>query len=651
MDELLTQFLIEGRDLVAEAEADLARLAADHADRAALDGAFRAIHTLKGSVGLFDMGPIERLLHAAEDVLSVARRDGSPLSGAVIDMLTGCIDETDRAIDDLERDGRLADDAGPRALRWLDRLGQIAGDGSADLSRGSGDGVEGLPPWASQLGERARKGAPDLVDQTLTAFRYVPDADCFFRGDDPLGAAAAVPDLVHLDILPLAPGASLEAYEPFVCATILEGLSSAPLDVVRQAFRLVPDQISLATLASALEELVDAGSINMRSGRSVRVDGARLDGLASEVGELVVTANALGHATRLAEQGHVPALVEALRAIQADLDRLAGRLHQSVGQLRRVPLASSLRRLPRLVRDIAEAVGKPVTLALSGQATEVDKQIADAIFEPLMHLVRNAVDHGLEEPAARVAAGKLADGRLTVAIARAGDEVVIAVSDDGAGIDPGRIRARAIERGMIMPDEAEALTQAQVLRLILAPGFSTAAAVTDISGRGVGMDAVRTAVERLHGRIEIESTPGSGSRFSLHIPLDAITTKLLIVRAGQGRYGVPLDQIIETARIADDDIHAVGSGRACVLRDRTIPLFDLATLLGTQATSGDVARLLVTEAAGEPIAIRVDGFERRIDAQVHESKGLLGIVPGVSGTALLGDGAVLVVLDLPELVA
>lgn len=649
MDELLTQFLIEGRELVAEAEADLVQLASHPADRAALDGAFRAIHTLKGSVGLFEMAPIERLLHAAEDALAAARRDGSPLDAAILEALVGSVDETDRAIDQLERDGRLSSDAGARVDRWLTRLGATATN-----EPGGTDGVQrvgetGFPPWATALGARARAALIELGDQSLTAFRYAPDAECFFRGDDPLGVAAAVPDLVHLDLVPVASVASIDGYEPFVCATVLEGLSRAPLDAVRQAFRLVPDQISLVTLDISSDDQGDTAASIVRDGRSVRVDGARLDTLANEVGELVVTANALAHATRQAERAD-PALAAALRAVQADLDRLSGRLHQSVAQLRRVPLAPSLRRLPRLVRDIAASVGKPVAFALHGQATEVDKQIADAIFEPLLHLVRNALDHGLEDDTTRAAAGKPAEGQLAIEIARAGDEVVITVSDDGAGIDPARIRARAVARGMLDAEEAEALPDAQVFRLILAPGFSTAAAVTEISGRGVGMDAVQSAVERLHGRIEISSVVGSGSRFALHIPLDAITTKLLIVRAGPDRYGVPLDQIVETARIAATDIHAVGQGRACVLRDRTVPLFDLGELLGVEAGGGDVARLVVTEAAGEAVALRVDGFDSRIDALVREGKGLLGALPGVAGTALLGDGAVLLVLDLPELV-
>lgn len=648
MDEFLTQFLIEGRDLVAEAEVALGQLVDDPADRTALDSAFRAFHTLKGSVGLFEMAPIEQLLHAGEDALGTARRDGVALDATVIEALIGCIDETDRSIDQLERTGALGEEAGSRAARWLDRLGADTG---APATPGDGlAGATAVPDWAAMLGTRGRAAIVELGDQTLTAFRYTPDAECFFRGDDPLALAAAVPDLVHLDIVPVDPAVSLETFEPFNCASVIEGLSTAPLEALRQAFRLVPDQIAFAFLAPARADEAEGGVGDTQGGRSVRVDATRLDALASEVGELIVTANALAFAARRVERID-PDLGTTLRAVQADLDRLSGRLHQSVAQLRRVPLGPSLRRLPRLVRELALTVGKPVTLALSGQTTEVDKQIADGLFEPLLHLVRNAVDHGLEDGPTRAAAGKPVEGRLAIAIARSGDEVVITVADDGAGIDPARIRARAVQRGMMEAAEAEALTDVQALRLILAPGFSTAATVTDISGRGVGMDAVQTAIERLHGRIEIESLVGQGSRFTLRVPLDAITTRLLVVRSGSDRYGVPLDQIVETARIGASDIHAIGAGRACVLRDRTVPLFDLSALLGKAPVTDPVARLLVTEAAGEAVAIRVDGFDTRIDALVREGKGLLRVVPGIAGTTLLGDGAVLLVLDLPELVA
>lgn len=643
MDELLEQFLIEGRDLVAQAEADLGRLTRDTGDMRALDGAFRAVHTLKGSVGLFDMAPAERLLHRAEDLLSAARKAGVAPSPDVIDQLLACVDQTDRWIDQLERDGRIGKDAEERAAQLMARLT----GGQASIVPDDADAA--APDWLIGFREHAG-GILDRATRPLVAFRYTPDADCFFRGDDPLAIVSAVPDLEHLAILPRDDWPSLDAWDPFRCHVVVEGVSTAPLETVRAAFRLVPDQVSL----TAIEPVESGESIEFQSGvetgRMLRIDGARLDALASEVGELVVAANGLAHAARLAERIDAD-FARTLRAVQADIDRIAGRLHAGVAQVRLVSLAPTLRRIPRLVREIAASVGKPVDFKMRGEATEVDKQIADSLFEPLLHMVRNALDHGIEDPVERKAAGKAEAGRLIVEASRQGDEVVLAVIDDGRGIDPIAIRTLAVSRGVATQQAADALSDSQALRLILAPGFSTAQKVTDISGRGVGMDAVQAAVERQRGRIVIESELGKGSRIALHLPLAAITTRLLIVRSGADRYGVPLDQIVETTRIAESEIRPVGRGLACVLRDRTVPVLDLAHMLGGEAIVAPAARLVVTKSGGEPVAIRVDGFDTRIDALVRERSGLLGEIPGVAGTTLLGDGGVLLVLNLPELVA
>lgn len=637
MDELLTQFLIESRELIAQAEGDLGRLSAAPNDMATIDSLLRAIHTLKGSVMLFDMVPAERALHAAEDVLTATRKVKAQLPAETLDALLACVDQTDRWIDELERDGRIADGASDRAARLIAQLGGIEAVAPLQVS---GDIAGGA--WVDGLRQY-------VVDGALIAFRYTPDADCFFRGDDPLAIAGAVPGLCHLTVVPRNGWPQIDEWDPFRCHAVLEGLSTASVEEVRGAFRLVSDQVMFGQIAAG-EGSGDASTGSAVDGqKTVRVDGSRLEALAADVGELVIAANGLTHVTRLAARID-PALAEALRAVQGDVDRVVGRLHHSVARLRLVPLAPVMRRLPRLVREIAETLGKSVRFTLRGEATEVDKQIADSLFEPLLHLVRNALDHGLEMPAARAAAGKVAEGRLAIDIGRQGDEVVIRIEDDGAGIDPAIVRGLAVERGVVTAENAATLSDGQLLRLILAPGFSTAAQVTDLSGRGVGMDAVQTAVDRLRGHIAIDSVVGQGTRIALHLPLDAITTRLLIVHAGQDRYGVRLDQIVETARVADTDLHAIGHGRACVLRDRTVPVLDLAVLLGGDATTGTAARLLVTETAGEPVAVRVGAFDRRIDALVREKSGLLKALPGVSGTTLLGDGEVLLVLDLPELV-
>jgi two-component system chemotaxis sensor kinase CheA len=641
MDELLEQFLIEGRDLVAQASADLAALSRDPGASAEIDSAFRAIHTLKGSVGIFAMGPAERVLHAAEEVLERARKDAAALDRGTVDALTACLDAVDRWIDELERTGLVAGEAeadGDAAIARLPRAGVADAEERVGASHAW---VEGLAAREAQVIASATT--------PLVAFRYVPDADCFFRGDDPLAVALAVPGLAALTILPLeSEWPALDAIEPFECISALEGVSSAVLDEVRAAFRLLSTQVELHVIEPRATRATEA--VPAEAHRLLRVDAGRVDALNDDLGEVLVAANAL---TAIAQD--VARLDRRLgariRAAQAEIEGKVGKLHRSVARVRLVSLAPALRRLPRLAREIAESLGKDIAFSMSGEALEVDKEIADALFEPLLHLVRNAIDHGIEDGAARVGAGKPAQGAVTLAVRREGDAIVISLSDDGAGIDPARLREAAVARGLLAADSAEALSDVAALRLIFTPGFSTAREVTGISGRGVGMDAVRAALDKLRGTIEIDSAAGRGTRFGVRLPANALTTRLLVIEVGENRYGVPLDQIIETVRVDNDALVPVGGGLACVLRGRTVPVLSLATLLGEVPAPAAHAKLLVTRSAGDRVALRVDGFAERLDTVVRPPAGMLGGLRGVSGSALLGDGGVLLVLDLPGLAA
>lgn len=639
MDELLEQFLIEGRDLVLEGQAAFVVLLSDPADPRAIDSAFRAIHTLKGSVGIFDMRDAERILHAAETLLDRARKDPAGLPADTVPRLVASLDQMDRWIDEIEQTGAIG--AGADAV--ADRL--LGDEAAADERSDSAAPAEAIPAWAAKLVAR-EIDALAHAEGPLIAFRYAPDTDAFFRGDDPLALVATVPAIAALVVLPAGDAWPDPAmFDPFACTMVIEGLSAAPIDDLRATFRLVPDQIAFHPVAAS-----SAGTAGPVATRTIlRVDAARVGALADGVGELAVAANAFSAIAERADKVD-PALALAIRAAQADLDRSIGAVRRSVSAVRLVPLGPALARLPRLVREIAAGVGKPVEFTISGDQIEVDKQIADGLFEPLLHLVRNAIDHGIEQAETRAAAGKPENGRVSLLIARDGEEIVVTLADDGVGIDPARIRDIAIKRGLIDTEAAAQLTDAATTALIFAPGFSTASAVTDVSGRGVGMDAVQAAVDRMRGRIEIDSRIGEGTRFVLRLPANALTTRLLVVEIGHDRYAVPFDQIAETARVSQDRLIPLGTGTACVMRGRTVPVLSLSELLGGAEARSDPARLLVTRASGEPVALRVDGFSDRIDAMVRAPTGLLSAVPSIAGTALLGDGGVLVVLNLPELV-
>lgn len=647
MDDLIDQFLAECRDLAAAAAADFAALAQDPRDAAALESAFRAMHTLKGSFGVFAFAPAERVLHAAEDLLERARGGVRPLECPHLTGLIATLDDIERWLDEVEQSGALGDDADAIAQRACARLS--AEDPATPALNAGKTGAAPAAAWLAPLALR-ETAAIASAQGALTAFRYSPDRDCFFRGEDPLAIAGSVPQLLALEILP-AGGAwpDLARIEPFQCFSVLEGLSAASPDAVRAAFRLMPDQVEIATLPPPLRPAPATGAPS-QSGQTVRVDAARLADLANGLGDLLVTTHAMSALATAAERQD-PALAAGIRAAQADLERIGAGLHRSLGAIRSVPLGSTLRRLPRLAREIGASAGKEIDFSIAGEAVEADRQIAEGLTEPLLHLLRNAIDHGIEPADRRLASGKPARGRIDLTLRRDGDMIEALLEDDGAGIDPALIRATAVARGLIDEDAAAALNDAAALRLIFLPGFSTAGAVTELSGRGVGMNAVQSAVTALRGTIAIASRPGDGTQFLMRLPAAALVTRMLVIEAGGHRYGVALDQVVEMVRTRPDQLIAVGGGLACVLRERTVPVLDLAELLGGQSVTAPVAPLLVTRSGGETVALRVDRLCDRIDTLVRPPHGLLASVPGIMGSAVHSDGGVLLVLDLQELAA
>jgi two-component system chemotaxis sensor kinase CheA len=304
-----------------------------------------------------------------------------------------------------------------------------------------------------------------------------------------------------------------------------------------------------------------------------------------------------------------------------------------------------------LVREISGTVGKTVRLITEGEGTEADATIVDALFEPLLHVLRNAVDHGIETPEQRASFGKPAMGTLILRALRDGDRVKIEVEDDGGGIDVDRVRTVARARGVATEEALAAMTDAEAIDFVFAPGFSTAAAVTDLSGRGVGMDSVKSAVERLGGTVTLESRFGTGTTVRLILPFSLMMTRVMTVEVAGQVFGLPLDSVLETIIVARDLIAPIGGGRAFVLRDRTVPLVDLADTLGiVRDVSGQSsARIVVVLAAGQIGGLEVDRLGERMDVMLTPMNGLLGGMRGVAGTTLLGDGRVLIVLDAEEI--
>lgn len=640
MDEFLPQFLIEARELLAAAALDVGALRREPEDRKRLDSAFRAFHTLKGSVSLFDMTPASQVLHAAEDLLDQARKRAIKLDESKLAALLACLDRVDVWVDAMESQGALPVGSTAQAQELLTRFGREKSASVEPELAGS--------DWLTAL--RAHGFDAALLNAGgLTAFRYEPDEQCFFRGDDPLAIVAAVPKLAAAKVMPRGEWPSLAEFQPFSCVFAIEGLSRAGVDEILQSFRLVGDQVKVAEVATGPSMQAEEGLIvgNMRS---LRIDASRIDTLADGVGELVVAGNAL--ASLVAEALRLDsALGNRLKQVQAALERGIGEMHRSVTAMRMVPIGPAVRRLPRVVRDVSEALGRNVDFVIEGEHIECEKGIADAIYEPCLHLIRNALDHGIETPAAREAAGKPLQGTLRLRFSRAGDQLVTELEDDGAGIDLVRVRRIAVERGLLTGEHAHTLSDEDAQALIFTSGFSTAAHVSDISGRGVGMDAVKAALDRLGARIEIQSRVGQGTLVRIVLPLSAITTRMLVVEAGLQRYAVPFESVAETVIVSSDRIVPLGDRHAVVLRDRTLPVVHLRELLGEEQSNGENTKLMVTWVGNEKVAVAVDGFGERIEAMIKPAAGLLAGCAGLSGVTQLGTGDVLLVLDVEALVA
>ena len=548
MDDLLEQFLIEGRELVEQASDDLMALERNPTDAARLDNAFRAIHTLKGSVALFDFAPMGVALHAAEDLLGDIRRKNVVAGRDMIDALLECIDASERWINSIANTGRLP----ANAEREGSRLGEAL---------------------------KATMNSEALRGEALS-------------NEDESNALAS------------------KSAGPAVADTPTDGTT-----------------------------------------RSVRVDTTRIDALVDLVGELIVAKNNLEH---LAAQAAIvdPSLSRALAVNLSGFERLTGEMHRAVMHLRMTPLSRTFSRFPRWMRDTAGKLGKTVNFEITDEEAEADKAIVDGLFEPLLHVLRNAVDHGIEDASMRLAAGKPAVGRIALEARPNGDQIVVAVSDDGAGLDPVKLRAVAKVKGLMSDEALNALDDAAVADLIFTPGFSTADGITDISGRGVGMDAVQTAVASLGGRVSIASTFGSGTTVRMTLPKAVLVSTIVTVSVGGERFGVPLEAVAETCRISPDRILPIRSGEAFVLRNRTIPLVRLSDVLQLSEVPRRLndAKVLIVKSDNQSVGVEIDGVGERLDVLLRPMTGLLSAMPGVLGTALLGDGGILLILDLPELI-
>jgi two-component system, chemotaxis family, sensor kinase CheA len=614
MDDLLREFLTETNESLDVVDVELVRFEQDPNNAKILDNVFRLVHTIKGTCGFLGLPRLEALAHAAETVMGKFR-DGTPVTGDAVTLILSTIDRIKEILGELEANEQEPEGA-DRDL--IDKLEHLAVHGPEQAAAAPPPPVAAAPPLAPV--EPAAKPAPaansvgTLIDQTLER--------------------------------PLRPG-------------------EVPLDELERAFRETKSETPVvkpaADIARAAEPASRAAAkpAERRPGRekddddkvdskvasqSIRVNVETLENLMTMVSELVLTRNQLLEIARRNEDSEFKVPLQRLSNVTAELQ-------EGVMKTRMQPIGNAWQKLPRVVRDLATELGKEIELEMHGAETELDRQVLELIKDPLTHMVRNSADHGLETPEQRRATGKPEKGTIRLSAYHEGGHIIIEIADNGRGLNTERIKSKAVASGLVSEAEIDKMAEAQIHKFIFAPGFSTAAQVTSVSGRGVGMDVVRTNIDQIGGTIDVKTVPGAGSSFTIKIPLTLAIVSALIVEAAGDRFAIPQLSVVELVRAQTNSEHRIERIKdtpVLRLRNKLLPLVHLKRLLGIDGagpSSEENGFIVVTQVGNQTFGIVVDGVFHTEEIVVKPMSTKLRHISMFSGNTILGDGSVIMIID------
>ncbi len=653
LSRYLSLFVSEAGEHVASLSRQLVELeqaVRTGADTAPLiDGIFRHVHSVKGMSGSMELDGIAALAHRAEDLVDLYRRRLARAEPAAVDALLATCDALQEMIRAAGRKEAPAPDAG-----LMSRLGEL----TRQLK-------DSLPP------AEPPPGPPPIPEfeqppPTATPAPALPEVGARrLEVEVEVAASCPVPAVrAYLVVKKLA------AFGPLVASTpTLEELKAGRLPGKRLTVVLTSAE-PLDRLQRALSQISDLGAVAIRAqdeppaapapaapapgqpaapepARTVRVKTEVLDGFVDTVGELLLATARIREVGRTLPAGLRPPLDEGVDRLHAIVKELHGQL---MG-VRMTPLALVTERLPRIARDVARKLGRQVEVEVSGAEIELDRAILEELSDPLLHVLRNAVDHGIEAPHLRLLAGKPATGRITITARRDRDRVVLEIADDGKGMNTGRLREAAVRRGSLTLEQAAALSEREALALASLPGVSTADEVTDLSGRGVGLDAVRKTLETVGGTLDLESTRGQGTRITLRLPLTVAVQAVLLVQVGEEVLGLPIAKVHGAANVKYASLDRSRGGPLLPWGGELVPVHDLAALLGFESAGRDDRSVVVAEGAEGRIGLAVDGLLGQHEAVLKPLAPPLQAVSGLSAVTVLGTGRPVFILDVNRLLA
>ena len=634
MDDLLREFLTETSESLDTVDNQLVKFEQEPNNAKILDNIFRLVHTIKGTCGFLGLPRLEALAHAGETLMGKFR-DGMPVTGQAVTVILSSIDRIKEILAGLE-----ATEAEPEGndRDLIDKLEEMVKQGMEAMS-----GAAQPLPAAEAAAPVAE--APPLVPEAPAA---------------PVAAAPAptpAPEITKGTLIdqtlerPLRPGeVSLDELERAFRETAAEAAPPAPApaaaapEMAQDAHKETakPAREKAAPKRASADEA--GGESDRVANQSIRVNVDTLEHLMTMVSELVLTRNQLLEISRRNEDTEFKVPLQRLSNVTAELQ-------EGVMKTRMQPIGNAWQKLPRIVRDLSSELGKQIELEMHGADTELDRQVLDLIKDPLTHMVRNSADHGLETPAERLASGKGEQGTIRLSAYHEGGHIIICIADNGRGLNTEKIKAKALSSGLVTEAELEKMSEAQIHKFIFAPGFSTAAAITSVSGRGVGMDVVRTNIDQIGGTIDIKSVAGEGSSVTIKIPLTLAIVSALIVEAGGDRFAIPQLSVVELVRARANSEHRIERIKDTAvlrLRNKLLPLIHLKKLLKIDdgaASDPENGFIVVTQVGSQTFGIVVDGVFHTEEIVVKPMSTKLRHIDMFSGNTILGDGAVIMIID------
>ncbi len=676
MSQYLDLFLQEAEEQLEVLEQETLKLEEDPAAER-LQTIFRAAHTLKGSSRAMGLAHFAELTHEMENVLDQLRNGQLSVSTHIADLLLACIDTLSKMADSV-RDGQGDDVPCEGLVTDLQSLSGAAPKADATEPTEQAEPTDGfaslLTPEGAALVAQAAETAPVLHAKVRLT------ADCvmkFARAFMAINAAEAngslvlsVPERSRLEDEEFDQEFELFCQwngEPDELLAKLQAVSEVEWCSLTPWVGALPDDETMAASTDEATASSDgrpeggkdakpqaAGGRKAETGQTVRVDVARLDNLMNLVGELVIDR------TRIAQIGSELAAeyrddnVDALAETVGHIARITGDLQDQIMKARMLPIETVFNRLPRVVRDLTHKLDKDIKLELRGGETELDRSVIEVIGDPLLHILRNSVDHGIEPPDEREAAGKPRQGHIVLSAKHQENHIVIEISDDGSGIDVEKVRRKAVDRGLVTKEAAQRMSDKEAMQLVFASGLSTSDKVSEVSGRGVGMDIVRSNIQRLGGIIDLDSTVGEGTRTLLRLPLTLAIIRGLLVRSAKNVFVIPLTSVIETLLVDRSDIQHINKHEVIVIRGLTTPLLRMRELfsIATDNSSEEADKLFVVIVglAEQRLGIVVDGLIGEHEVVIKSLSSFCGEVRGVSGATILGDGNVALIVDVNGIV-